>query len=186
LFAELRFSAPVDVGAAAILPTDKEGRILQAGETTRRSAGAVFAQPRPDVVRTVTYNTANLDIHGNVSHAEHHFISWLVGQTSLLPQIRWMMLNLQDFSPCATCTDELISLIRQIQTSRGQAFTRGQAILTWVKPYPGIGGVNRTTRAGVDGLIGAGWKVHAPPVQEGDPLRDTQIIIVAPDYRPPT
>jgi Domain of unknown function (DUF4157) len=194
LFAEIRFAEAHNLGAATILPVDKEGRPLQAGEASRRTAGSVITSTRggdelpPNVVRTVSYNTANLNIHGNVSHAEHHFVSWLSSQTNL-PAVQSITLNLQDFSPCAICTDELIGLIRQLVTARGRAFDRGKAdaVLTWTKPYPGIrpGGDNRTTKPGVDALIGAGWKVHAPPVKEGDPLRDTQIVIVAPDYKPP-
>jgi hypothetical protein len=186
LFSEIRFEEPVAMGPAELLPVDKEGRPLGPGETGVRTAGVILRQPRPDVLRTATWNTANADTHENVSHAEHHFISWLESQLPGLPRVRRIMLNLQPYSPCATCTEELVRVAGRMVAARGGPFGRGDATLTWAKPYPGIGdGINRTTAPGVNALIGAGWTVHAPPVGEGDPLRTVPIIIVPPDYRRP-
>jgi hypothetical protein len=194
LFGEIRLTderpQATAMGRATILPTDKEGRLLSAGETAVRTAGKILEQPTPTVIRTVTWNTANMKIHGNVSHAEHHFVSWLSGQADLLRLVDSIHLNLQPLSPCATCIDDLVRLARTIAAERRRPFSRklGDAVLTWTKPYAGVrpGGDNRTTAEGVRMLEGAGWKLHAPKVPEGDPLRDTWIIIVAPNYRPPT
>ena len=187
-FGELRLSQPTAAGRAAILPTDREGRILGAGQTSVRAAGAILRQPTENVVRAVTWNTANIDTYDNVSHAEHHFVSWLSGQEDLLPRITRMHFNLQPLSPCATCTADLIRIIQLISATRGRRFARDDAVLTWTKPYSGVypSGNNRTTAVGVEALIAAGWTVHAPPVPEGDPLRNAPVIIVPPNYRPPT
>jgi hypothetical protein len=130
-----------------------------------------------------------MNIHGNVSHAEHHFVSWLMSQQPLLPQVRSIMLNLQEFSPCATCTGELVTVLNTIASARGRAFSREEAVLTWTKSYPGIrpSGDNATTPQGIRLLAAAGWKMHAPPLEVGARLRfaDSPVIIVGPDYRPP-
>ncbi len=64
--------------------------------------GQSFGNLTGNVVRAVTWNTANIDTYDNVSHAEHHFVSWLSGQEDLLPRITRMHLNLQPLSPCGS------------------------------------------------------------------------------------
>lgn len=191
LIAELRLSAPASVTSGAIEAVDKDGNPLPRDQldvkVRRRGAGAVLAQPTPTVVRATTWNTANLHTYDNVSHAEHHFISWLSGQADLLPLVTSIHLNLRPYSPCARCTGELGVLLSLLAEKRGYPFTRSgrDAVLTWSKPYPGVGGINATTAAGVRKLEGLGWTVHAPAPAEGDPLRNTWIIITPPGYRPP-
>jgi hypothetical protein len=173
------------------MPRDEQGRLLPPGaiaiEHRRRGergelvhhAGVVLEQPTPSVVRTVTWNTNNLDKHQNVSHAEHHFVTWLLGQPDL-STVDQIHLNLRYISPCSACAADLIKLARTIRAAGGAAFaSRGRAVLTWIRPYLW------TFKSEVDSLIDAGWVCHAPPVPEGDPLRGARIIIVPPTYRPP-
>jgi hypothetical protein len=193
LFAELRLTEETAVPRGIIPATGLRGEPLPPGaidvRVAGRGGGVVLDQPTPTVIRTVTWNTANLDAPGNVSHAEHHFVSWLSGQTTLLPRIRSILLNLKDYSPCATCTDDLYTTIQTIVAARGRRFSRdaGDAVLSWTKPYLGrSGGINATTSQGLRKLEGAGWKLHAPPLPErAGVFPNTLVIITAPTYRPP-
>lgn len=191
LFAEIRLAQAASPAQGQIVAVDKEGVPIPADQldvkVRSRGAGTVLGQPAPNVVRTVNWNTANMNTYDNVSHAEHHFISWLSGQAALLPLVRSVHLNLKPYSPCARCTGELTALLSRVAEARGRPFTRsaGDAVLSWTKAYPGVGGINATTAQGVRGMEGVGWKLHAPSMPEGDPLRLTWIIVTPPDYRLP-
>jgi hypothetical protein len=202
VIAEIRFAPAADpatqteVMPASILPTDERGRRLPPGSVTiehrgrlYHHAGEVLARREEDpagVTRVVTWNTNNVEKDQNVSHAEHHFVNWLVTEKDRWPSIERIMVNLAPLSPCSYCAARLAGVLRDITKARGRPFaapTRrrepGEAVITWSRLY------RWTTPSDVELLAAAGWKVHAPAARLEDPMRRAPITVVPPDYRPP-
>lgn len=170
--AEIELSTNLPVATGRLASTDPHRGGLPQG-------GAVLAQPRPDVVRVVGWNTSNINTYDNASHAEHQLVNYIeterVGGKGLLPLVKRLKVNVLHYSPCATCSGELAMLLTTIARERRRPFTgTREAILAWRDHYPGFGhqGYNATTWQSIGELAAVGWALMAPA--SGKPQPDEQ------------
>ena len=160
VMAELVLRGPSPVGAATLLPAGESATVPRGGAILRQDA------TRSNVLRAFTWNTSDIFQAGNTSHAEHQLAGFLAGQGDVLSQTEQITVSIWNYSPCATCAEELARLLARAGSARGRAFNQGssEARIHWLTYYPGIDlrGTNATSWDRLHEMQSAGWRLYAP------------------------
>ncbi len=185
MVAQLELSAPYSAPATPIPieTADRTATTLAGGaEFKPKTPGRSGASPAPgaiapNVVTLVTWNTSNNSLNqtGNSGHAEHQFANWLEGKDrKYLAQIRKVTLNIQPYSPCTICAEDLVSALKAIK-SADEARTV-EASLVWVEAYPGDRyGNQATTSQSLFGLQSAGWQLMGGAIADDKSIHKNMV-----------
>ncbi len=169
---QLELSAPIDQGhlVLAIPAADPSARVPASTLLARPDLGGAVLPGTQSVVNVVTWNTSNQSLRetANTGHAEHQLVNWLEGKgEKFMSTINGITVNVNPYSPCSACSDELVYVLNLIKKTRtGQPVA---ANLSWSEIYPGArGGVQATTSQSLVELQRAGWVLSGGEVPQDE------------------
>ena len=120
-----------------------------------------------DRIQGATWNTSpirfNERVRSNESHAERQLFHIITERhPEWIPLMRAIVVRMDQYSPCAVCSNTLRDLILVINQRRREQDLRpiNSARLYWSTLY---GGESMTTWQGIREMSSEGWEINAPP-----------------------